>query len=339
MVRNRYLGHTRPGCAVRPRHPRTIHPMSAITMGSGGSGVEDPAGDRPQRPEGGRSERGTRGPHRHPGAPRDRRLARRDLPPVAAEPHRRLRRRRRLLRDLRLPDHPAPAAAPARPAVATWPPSGADGSDGCCRPRCSCSPRRWCSPGCSPRTPSGATRHARPARPPCTSSTGCSPSDSVDYLAAENAPSPVQHFWSLSVEEQFYFVWPILILVMVLAARRFGWNRDVAVLAGLAVLVTASLGYSIWETVHNPSAAYFVTPTRMWELGIGGLLAVVVAVRQRRGLGAPAAHRSPSACWPGSAWPPSPGRPGPTPAGPRSPAGRRWSPCWAPPSSSAPPHR
>ena len=109
--------------------------------------------------------------------------------------------------------------------------------------------------------------------------------DSVDYLAAENAPSPVQHFWSLSVEEQFYFVWPILILAMVLGARRFGWNRDVAVLAGLGVLVTASLGYSIWDTVHNPSAAYFVTPTRMWELGIGGLLAVVVAVRQRRGLG------------------------------------------------------
>src|SRR6478735_2762513 len=118
-------------------------------------------------------------------------------------------------------------------------------------------------------------------------------SDSVDYLAAENAPSPVQHFWSLSVEEQFYFVWPILILAMVLAARRFSWNRDIAVLAGLAGLVTVSLGYSIWETAHNPPAAYFVTPTRMWELGIGGLLAVVVAVRQRRGLGTllPAAPR------------------------------------------------
>ena len=109
-------------------------------------------------------------------------------------------------------------------------------------------------------------------------------SDSVDYLAAENAPSPVQHFWSLSVEEQFYFVWPILILAMVLAARRFAWNRDVAVLGGLAALVALSLGYSVWETVHNPAAAYFVTPTRMWELGIGGLLAVVVAVRQRRAL-------------------------------------------------------
>ncbi len=108
--------------------------------------------------------------------------------------------------------------------------------------------------------------------------------DSVDYLAAENAPSPVQHFWSLSVEEQFYFVWPILILGMVLLARRYRWNRDLAVLGGLGVLVVVSLSYSIWETAHNPAAAYFVTPTRMWELGIGGLLAVVVAVRQRRHL-------------------------------------------------------
>ncbi len=108
--------------------------------------------------------------------------------------------------------------------------------------------------------------------------------DSVDYLAAENAPSPVQHFWSLSVEEQFYFVWPILILGMVLLAARLRWNRDVAVLGGLAVLVVVSLGYSVYETASNPSAAYFVTPTRMWELGVGGLLAVVVAVRQRRDL-------------------------------------------------------
>ena len=108
--------------------------------------------------------------------------------------------------------------------------------------------------------------------------------DSVDYLAAENAPSPVQHFWSLSVEEQFYFVWPILILGMVLLAGRLRWNRDIAVLGGLAVLVVVSLGYSVWETAHNPAAAYFVTPTRMWELGVGGLLAVVVAVRQRHSL-------------------------------------------------------
>ena len=108
--------------------------------------------------------------------------------------------------------------------------------------------------------------------------------NSVDYLAADAAPSPVQHFWSLSVEEQFYFVWPILILGMVVVARRRRANQDLAVLGGLGALVVLSLGYSVYETATNPSAAYFVTPTRMWELGIGGLLAVVVAVRQRRDL-------------------------------------------------------
>jgi peptidoglycan/LPS O-acetylase OafA/YrhL len=101
--------------------------------------------------------------------------------------------------------------------------------------------------------------------------------DSVDYLAAENAPSPVQHFWSLSVEEQFYFVWPIAILVLVLLARRRGWQVSVAVGAGLTLVVATSLWYSVHDTATNPPAAYFVTPTRMWELGTGGLLALSTA--------------------------------------------------------------
>ena len=103
--------------------------------------------------------------------------------------------------------------------------------------------------------------------------------DSVDYLAAENVATPVQHFWSLSVEEQFYFVWPIAILVLVLLARRMGWRLTTAVGVGLAVVVVSSLGYSIYDTATNPPAAYFVTPTRMWELGIGGLLALATAPR------------------------------------------------------------
>ena len=103
--------------------------------------------------------------------------------------------------------------------------------------------------------------------------------DSVDYLAAENVATPVQHFWSLSVEEQFYFVWPIAILLMVLLARRMRWQLATAVGAGLAVVVVASLGYSIYDTATNPPEAYFVTPTRMWELGIGGLLALATAPR------------------------------------------------------------
>ena len=106
--------------------------------------------------------------------------------------------------------------------------------------------------------------------------------DAVDYLAAENAPSPVQHFWSLSVEEQFYFVWPVLILVLAALARATRRKPLPVVLAGLLVLTAASLAYSVHETAANPAAAYFVTPTRVWELGVGGLLATVTLLRPGR---------------------------------------------------------
>lgn len=98
--------------------------------------------------------------------------------------------------------------------------------------------------------------------------------DSVDYLAAENAPTPVQHFWSLSVEEQFYFVWPVLIGLLAWWAVRRGHRRTA--LLGLTGIVVVSLGYSIWETATAPAAAYFITPTRAWEFALGGVLACVV---------------------------------------------------------------
>ena len=106
--------------------------------------------------------------------------------------------------------------------------------------------------------------------------------NAVDYLAAENAASPVQHFWSLSVEEQFYFVWPILILVLAATARMLRRRPVPFVLGGLLVVVVASLAYSIHLTATNPAAAYFVTPTRVWELGIGALLATFTLLRPGR---------------------------------------------------------
>ena len=105
--------------------------------------------------------------------------------------------------------------------------------------------------------------------------------NSVDYLASENASSPVQHFWSLSVEEQFYLIWPILILGLMLWALRRRRDQLRTAFAGLAVVVAASLAYSIYETANDPPLAYFVTPTRIWELGIGGILAVSLARRAR----------------------------------------------------------
>jgi peptidoglycan/LPS O-acetylase OafA/YrhL len=92
--------------------------------------------------------------------------------------------------------------------------------------------------------------------------------DSVDYLAAENSPSLVQHFWSLSVEEQFYLVWPLLILAVLAVSKKPKWIG-----VALAALVVLSLAFSIFETVRSPSSAYFITPTRVWEFAAGGLLA------------------------------------------------------------------
>jgi peptidoglycan/LPS O-acetylase OafA/YrhL len=98
---------------------------------------------------------------------------------------------------------------------------------------------------------------------------------SVDYLAADNAPSPVQHFWSLSVEEQFYFVWPMIIGLAFLIGTKFG--RTKRIVGGTVVVVfLASFVFSLWYTTAEPAMAYFVTPTRMWELATGGLVSVFV---------------------------------------------------------------
>lgn len=98
--------------------------------------------------------------------------------------------------------------------------------------------------------------------------------DSVDYLASENNPSPVQHYWSLSVEEQFYIVWPLLIaLGMWVARRQLGRMTVMAALIG--GITMASFALSVYLTATNAAMAYFVTPTRVWEFGIGGLLALV----------------------------------------------------------------
>jgi peptidoglycan/LPS O-acetylase OafA/YrhL len=98
--------------------------------------------------------------------------------------------------------------------------------------------------------------------------------DAVDYLGADNAPSPVQHYWTLSVEEQFYLVWPILIALAAVIAVRRHWSRSVTITVVLSTVTAASLVYSLWMTSHNPSAAYFVTPTRAWQFGAGALLSL-----------------------------------------------------------------
>ncbi|CAN5452909.1 acyltransferase family protein [soil metagenome] len=102
----------------------------------------------------------------------------------------------------------------------------------------------------------------------------------TDYFAQEQGPSPLQHYWSLAVEEQFYLVWPLLIVGCLWLARRrrtdgvepLPTRLLLAVLVGLGAL---SLAYGVLLTDRNPVDAYFSTPARAWELAVGAILAVV----------------------------------------------------------------
>jgi peptidoglycan/LPS O-acetylase OafA/YrhL len=99
----------------------------------------------------------------------------------------------------------------------------------------------------------------------------------TDYLAQDAAASIVQHYWTLSVEEQFYLVWPLLLLVVTWLPRRFGWTaRGLEWWCGIAfaVVFVPSLVWSVYLSEADPARAYFVTTTRMWELALGGLLAI-----------------------------------------------------------------
>jgi peptidoglycan/LPS O-acetylase OafA/YrhL len=115
--------------------------------------------------------------------------------------------------------------------------------------------------------------------------------NAVDYLAAAQPPTPFQHYWSLSVEEQFYVLWPLLILAVAwFAARtrpgpRSGatWRarsdqagrRLLMARIAMGAVIAVSLVWSITATAADPLGAYFVTPTRVWELAVGGFVATL----------------------------------------------------------------
>ncbi|UOE19032.1 acyltransferase [Thermobifida halotolerans] len=100
--------------------------------------------------------------------------------------------------------------------------------------------------------------------------------NAVDYLARDDATSPLQHFWSLAIQGQSYLVLPVLVTVAALVARRSG--RDVSVLVAtlLGVVGTASLAYSVWITATDQAWAYFDSGARFWELAFGGVAAVLL---------------------------------------------------------------
>ena len=142
-------------------------------------------------------------------------------------------------------------------------------------------------------------------------------SRSVDYLAEDLEPSPVLHFWSLAVEEQFYIVWPLAILLVLALKSLAGWRSTRGSLAvGLtALIILPTFLWSLHLTVDDAPRAFFVTTTRLWEMGIGAFVALGARRWSRLprglatalgwagvlGLAAAALRYSSSTPWPGTA--------------------------------------
>ncbi|GAA1936055.1 acyltransferase family protein [Kitasatospora viridis] len=102
--------------------------------------------------------------------------------------------------------------------------------------------------------------------------------EQTDYLAAGRDPSPLLHFWSLAVEEQFYLLWaPLLALLLWLTRRHFRW----AWAALVTLMMLASFALSLRWTHGSVSLAYLGSPSRAWQLGAGAALALLPAERLR----------------------------------------------------------
>ena len=97
-----------------------------------------------------------------------------------------------------------------------------------------------------------------------------------DYQNLNSTPSPFIHFWSLAVEEQFYIFWPLFILILF----RIGKRR--AVFYGVLTTLVASFLFSLYLTERAPIWAFYILPTRAWELAAGALLVFLPELRKFR---------------------------------------------------------
>ncbi|HEY2319779.1 MAG TPA: acyltransferase family protein [Solirubrobacteraceae bacterium] len=126
----------------------------------------------------------------------------------------------------------------------------------------------------------------------------------TNYFAASGPVSPLQHTWSLAIEEQFYLLWPLIVLGVLGLARRRGASdrRALQVLLGLSLAGAAAASVEmalLFGAGRSLDRVYYGTDTRATGLLIGAALAIVLTIRQRCPRSAPASRRVPA--WGGDA--------------------------------------
>lgn len=98
----------------------------------------------------------------------------------------------------------------------------------------------------------------------------------TDYFS-DGAASPFQHYWSLSVEEQFYVVWPFVILLALWIATRLRRPLLRVMLWAIGAAFVVSFAWALFDTAANPAASYFSTLGRAFEFALGALVYVVTS--------------------------------------------------------------
>jgi len=106
----------------------------------------------------------------------------------------------------------------------------------------------------------------------------------TDYLSLGQDPSPFLHFWSLAVEEQFYALWPAIVAIsagVLLVTKRSSSRKTVVWVFG--AIAVCSLAASVWLTKVNQPWAFFMLPTRAWQLACAGMIALFPEALERIG--------------------------------------------------------
>jgi peptidoglycan/LPS O-acetylase OafA/YrhL len=90
---------------------------------------------------------------------------------------------------------------------------------------------------------------------------------SLDYFDTGTQASPFQHFWSLSIEEQFYLIWPALFLILMIKAKSIRTRQSV-----LLAIIGFSLSMALYLSEMKSDPIFFISSSRVWELAVGALL-------------------------------------------------------------------